>query len=279
MTLINYLLNKLLLFLRVNIFEMINFDKIEANLESLRIQYLTAQPFPYLIIDGFCDEEKLNNAYNSIPELDNKSRDYAFANNKFEKSNYKVLSPELDELYHDLASERFNKILSFITAKKIFVDPKNHGGGLHQGKKNSFLDMHLDFNYHPINKNWYRELNLLLYLNKDWKEDYKGHLKIKDLRTDEEAELAVPFNRLIIQQCAPYTLHGYDMTNFPEGRYRTSIATYAYQVHNMHFEKPRTTDWFPKEDASFAKKLLAKNYNFLVQTKNKFFGSGTAKNQ
>jgi hypothetical protein len=27
------------------------------------------------------------------------------------------------------------------------------------------------------------------------------------------------------------------------------------------------------------KKLLAKNFNFLVQTKNKFFGSGTAKNQ
>ena len=174
---------------------------------------------------------------------------------------------------------KFNKILSFITSKKVFVDPKNHGGGLHQGKKNSFLDMHLDFNYHPINKNWYRELNLLLYLNKDWKPEYKGGLKIRDLRTNEEAELDVPFNRLIIQQCAPYTLHGYDMTNFPEGNYRTSIATYAYQIHNRHLETPRTTDWFPKEDASFFKKQLAKNYNFLVQTKNKLFGSGTAKNQ
>ena len=69
------------------------------------------------------------------------------------------------------------------------------------------------------------------------------------------------------------------MTNFPEGIYRTSIATYAYQKHNMNLEKPRTTDWFPKEDASVAKKLLAKNFNFLVQTKNKLFGSGTAKNQ
>lgn len=258
---------------------MINFEVLESNLEKLRTQYLTAQPFPYLILDNFCEEEKLNRAYSSIPELDNKSRDYAFANNKFEKSNYKVLSSELEELYNDLASERFNKILSYITAKKVFVDPKNHGGGLHQGKKNSFLDMHLDFNYHPINKNWYRELNLLLYLNKDWKPEYKGHLKIQDLRTDEQTEFEVPFNRMIIQQCAPYTLHGYDMTSFPDGKYRTSIATYAYQVHNRHLETPRTTDWFPKEDASFMKKMLAKNYNFLVQTKNKFFGSGTAKNQ
>ena len=139
--------------------------------------------------------------------------------------------------------------------------------------------MHLDFNYHPIQKNWYRELNLLLYLNKDWKPEYKGELKIQDLRTDEKAEIEVPFNRMIIQQCAPYSLHGYDMTNFPEGKYRTSVATYAYQVHNRILETPRTTDWFPKHDASFLKKQLAKNYNFLVQTKNKLFGSGTAKNQ
>jgi hypothetical protein len=73
-------------------------------------------------------------------------------------------------------------VLAKLASQKTFVDPKNFGGGLHQGKKNSFLDMHLDFNYHPLNKNWYRELNLLLYLNKDWKPEYKGQLKIKDLR-------------------------------------------------------------------------------------------------
>lgn len=258
---------------------MINFVDIENNLERLRIEYHTAQPFPHLIIDNFCDEIKLNQAYNAIPELNNKSRDFVFANNKFEKSNYKELCPELEELYHDFTSERFNKILSFITSKEVFVDPKNHGGGLHQGKKNSFLDMHLDFNYHPLHKNWYRELNLLLYLNKDWKPEYKGSLKIHDLRTGKEAEIEVPFNRLIIQQCAPYTLHGYDMTSFPENKYRTSIATYAYQVHKNQIEKIRTTDWHPKEDAGLFKRLLANNYNLLVQTKNKLFGSRTAKNQ
>ncbi|WP_373493150.1 2OG-Fe(II) oxygenase [Aquiflexum sp.] len=258
---------------------MINFDEIEKNLAQFRLAYHTAQPFPHLVIDNFCDEAKLHLAYNSIPELVNKSRDYVFANNKFEKSNYKELCPELNELYEDYSSDRFNRLLSFITSKEVFVDPKNFGGGLHQGKKNSFLDMHLDFNYHPLHKNWYRELNLLLYLNKDWKPEYKGGLRVKDLRSGKETEIAVPFNRLIIQQCAPYTLHGYDMTAFPEGKYRTSIATYAYQIHEHLIEKPRTTDWFPKENSSFLKKILANNYNFLVQTKNKFFGSATAKNQ
>ena len=97
---------------------MINFDYLEQNLDALRVQYLTAQPFPYLIIDGFCNEEKLQKAYANVPELNNKSRDYGFAGNKFEKSNYKEICPEFLELYNDLASERFNKILAYITAKK-----------------------------------------------------------------------------------------------------------------------------------------------------------------
>ncbi len=258
---------------------MIHFDLLENKKEKLREEYLFAKPFPYLIIDNFCDEEKLLKAYHSIPELENKSRDYVFANNKFEKSNYKVLCPEFDELYSELNSDRMNALLSFITNEAVFVDPKNFGGGLHQGKKNSFLDMHLDFNYHPLNKGWYRNLNLLLYLNHNWKAEYGGHLKIRDLRNEQTKDLEVPFNRLIIQQTRAYTLHGYDQTHFPPGIFRTSIATYAYTEHSHPIEKPRTTDWFPKEGDSALKKFMAKHYNTAVQMKNKVFGSATAKNQ
>lgn len=260
---------------------MINFDFLEKNKEGLRLSYLTAQPFPYLIVDNFCEEEKLLKLEAEIPELENKSRDYVFANNKFEKSNYKEIGPLFQEIYDDLKSERMNSFLCFIANRKIFVDPKNHGGGLHQGKKNSFLDMHLDFNYHPIHTNWFREFNLLLYLNKNWQPQYKGELKVEDLRTGEKKELAVPFNRMIFQQCAPYTLHGYDMTSFPEGHYRTSIATYAYSEHIVQLEKPRTTDWFPERGSapSAAKTVIANNYNMMVKVKNKLFGIGTAKNQ
>lgn len=258
---------------------MIKFDFLEENKETLRLKYLLAKPFPYVVLDNFCDEEALVEAYNSIPELENKSRDYVFANNKFEKSNYKEISPKFQELNEELHSDRMNAFLSYITNEAVFVDPKNFGGGLHQGKKNSYLDMHLDFNYHPLNKDWYRNLNLLLYLNKDWQPAYGGHLKLRDLRSEETDELAVPFNRMIIQQTRGYTLHGYDMTNFPEGNYRTSIATYAYTRHAMNIEKSRTTDWFPKDDASQSKKFMAKHYNTAVQMKNKLFGSNTAKNQ
>jgi hypothetical protein len=153
-----------------------------------------------------------------------------------------------------------------------------HGGGIHQGKKNSFLDMHIDFNYHPLHPLWCRHLNLLLYLNKDWDPAYGGQLKLKDLRTGAEKVLEVPFNRLIIQLTTKYTLHGYDQTHFPDGHFRTSIASYAYCAHQFQIEKPRTTDWYPG-DGHPVKQLLASIYDPAVKMKNKLFGSSTAKNQ
>jgi hypothetical protein len=257
---------------------MINFNILEENKESLRLDYLLAKPFPHLIIDDFCDHKKITALYDKIPDLKNKSRDYIFAKNKFEKSNYSELGDEFQELYNDLSSKRMNDFLSFIANEEVFVDPDNHGGGLHQGKKNSFLDMHLDFNYHPLKKGWYRNMNLLLYLNKDWRQEYKGHLKLVDLRTGEDKELEVPFNRMIIQQTRAYTLHGYDQTNFPDGLYRTSIATYAYTKHKHLIEKPRTTDWVVK-DGKPLKKMVASVFGPAVKIKNFFFGSGTAKNK
>ncbi|HEX7845605.1 MAG TPA: 2OG-Fe(II) oxygenase [Chitinophagaceae bacterium] len=257
---------------------MINFNFLDTNKEKLRLDYLLAKPFPYLIIDNFCDATKIDALYSKIPELNNKSRDYMFANNKFEKSNYRELGVEFEELYTDLISSRMNDFLSFIANEDIFVDPDNHGGGLHQGKKNSFLDMHLDFNYHPLKKGWYRNMNLLLYLNKNWKPEYKGDLKLHDRRTGEEKELPVPFNRMIIQQTRAYTLHGYDQTFFPENKYRTSIATYAYTFHKDLVEKPRTTDWFAKKDEP-VKRVISTVYGPAVKVKNLLFGSGTAKNK
>lgn len=123
-------------------------------------------------------------------------------------------------------------------------------------------------------------MNLLLYLNKDWKPEYGWQLKLRDLRTDERTEIPINFNTLVIQQCEDYTLHGYDFTSFPEGKFRTSIATYAFTEHARQLYKPRTTDWIPeKEGDGLLKRLIGRNFHRLVKVKNSILGSGTAKNQ
>lgn len=255
---------------------MINFQQLETKKEEWRLLFLLAKPFPYLAIDGFCEPGKALELYRQVPDIQTKSRDYIFAANKFEKSQIREISPLFSELYDDLVSEKFQRFLQFISNEEVFVDKTLHGGGIHQGKKNSFLDMHIDFNYHPLHPNWYRTLNLLFYLNKDWVPDHGGHLKLKDLRTGQEKKIDICFNRMIIHLTGKHTLHGYDRTDFPEGTYRTSIASYAYSVHQYRIEKPRTTDWHPADDQPI-KKILARMYDPAVKIKNRIFGSSTAK--
>ena len=98
------------------------------------MDYLSAKPFPFIVIKNFCDLAKISELYNQIPNLTNKSRDYMFAKNKFEKSNFGELGPLFLELQEDLRSNHLNNFLSYISSKEVFVDPKNHGGGLHQGE-------------------------------------------------------------------------------------------------------------------------------------------------
>lgn len=254
---------------------MIRFDYLEQNKEKFREQFLTAQPFPHIGIDDICDAEKLNQLYQQIPEIETPSADYVFAKNKFEKSRYYELGGLFEELYNDFISDAFQQWLCYVTNENVFVDKTFYGGGIHQGKDGSFLDMHADFNYHPLHDHWYRNLNLLLYINKDWKKEYGGELKLEDGRTGVKTEVDVPFNRLAIMHCRSYTLHGYDPIRFPEGTARTSIAAYAYTLHEHRMEGARTTVWHVKKE-NWAKYILSKIWVPAVKLKSKFSKSKTA---
>lgn len=254
---------------------MINFEYIEANKEQFRNGFLNAKPFCFLAVDGFLHPDKAEELYKSIPEIETQSADYVFAKNKFEKSKFWTMGGIFEELYNDLTSKRFEDWIKYVTNEDVFIDREFYGGGIHQGKAGSFLDMHADFNYHPLKENWFRNLNLLLYLNKDWKKEYGGELKLEHSQTGEKVEVDVPFNRFVVMHSRGYTLHGYDPIKFPEGKYRTSIAAYAFTLHEKQMEDSRTTVWHV-EKSSPLKYLLSKIWVPAVKLKSKFSKSKTA---
>tara|TARA_B100000575_G_C23112700_1_gene642910 strand:+ start:1034 stop:1819 length:786 start_codon:yes stop_codon:yes gene_type:complete len=261
---------------------MINFEKLENLSDKYEQEYADASPFPHIVVDNFCNE-KINsiveNLPNPIEHKINQSRDYVFAKNKFEKSNFRSFGPEFNEIYEDLISDRFKNFICKITGEEVFVDPEFHGGGLHQGGEGSFLDMHVDFNVHPQNNEWIRELNILLYLNKSWKKEYRGELEIEHLKARGEIKKIEPiFNRCVIMLTKNFTLHGYKKINFPKNEFRRSIATYAYTHSKNNQIEERSTQWFP-EDSNPAKRLLGQYWPKLVKIKGMLFGSATKKNK
>lgn len=260
---------------------MINFDKIDNGIDKYASEFKSGGIFEYVVIDEFCDPKKLLDLVNQIPDPDisgvNKSRDYIFAKNKYEKSQFRQYGKLFDELYHDLISDRFKKQLRIITGESVFVDEDFHGGGLHQGGKGSYLNMHADFNFHPNNHSWFRNLNILLYLNVDWRPEYGGQLKLRNKLNDKRTEIEPLFNRCVIMFTRDYTIHGYDPINFPNGQYRRSIAAYAYS-EVVSEGVIRSTTWYP-EDGGYIKRVIGKHWPKLVKIKNKFLGSSTSKNK
>ena len=262
---------------------MINFEYLENNKESLSEQFHSAAPFEHIVIDNFCEEEKLLSALSSIPDPVgsnvNKSRDFIFAKNKFEKADFDQLDPNLSVLKSELLSEKFEKLVSEIVKEEIFIDPTFHGGGLHQGGTGSYLNMHADFNFHPLNKTWFRNINILIYLNDGWQKSYAGELKLINKNDPDGKEYLVEpkFNRAVIMFTRDYTLHGYDAIQFPEGEYRRSIAAYGYTKHAEE-GVVRTTVWYP-EDGGGIKKVLGKYMPYIVRLKSSVLGSKTGKNK
>ena len=157
---------------------LVNFDRLEATQAALRDQFATAQPFRHVVIDDFADPVGLATLLAEMPDPHEagigKSRDYVFAKNKFEKSGFAEFGPQSRELYTELCSDRFGEVLRAITGEDVFVDPAFHGGGMHQAGEDSFLDMHVDFNKHPLHESWFRNLNILLYLNPGWEPAWRG---------------------------------------------------------------------------------------------------------
>lgn len=253
---------------------MIQFDKLEANAADLQRAFRAAQPFSHLVLDGFCDAAALRELVGEIPDPAAlqipKSRDLVFAKAKYQQTEFRHAGPRSEQMFADLTSARFQKLLCAITGEDVFVDAGFHGGGFHQGGRGSFLDMHADFNYHPERDTWLRNLNILLYLNDGWAPDHGGQLKLRHKTSRLEAEVAPLFNRCVIMHTRDYTLHGYDPIQFPAGAYRRSVAAYAYTLA----EQPgaaRTTTWFPERGGPL-KRALGRAMPQLVSLKAKLLG-------
>jgi len=251
------------------------------NRSDLHTQFISGEPFPLLVMDHFLPTTVVNGLSEEIAAFQDfqKTNDYIFAKNKFENPSIDMLGPNGAAIKELLLSPEMAEALTLIYGTRVFVDPDFVGGGLHRGGEGSFLDMHADFNLHPRNRRWIRELNILLYLNKKWRPEYGGNLDLRHAHTGETGSIEPVFNRLVLMLTKDFTLHGYKPITFPSGQFRTSIATYAYSEAGANDDLTNmrtTTSWVP-ESGGVMKSIVAKVTPKLVELKQKILGSSTAR--
>tara|TARA_S200000501_G_scaffold253025_1_gene237140 strand:+ start:50 stop:904 length:855 start_codon:yes stop_codon:yes gene_type:complete len=226
-----------------------NFDNY---IEKESHNYSKAKPYPHIVINDFFDDSFLNEILTSFPDLSQVKSSEQWKNQnevKFGNSNYSSFPDKIKLFFDFLNSKNFLNFLQRITSikEKLVHDPELNGGGLHEIKKGGVLKVHTDFNRHP-KLNLDRRINVLIYLNKNWKDDYGGHLELWDKDMSQCVKKISPnFNKMVIFSTTDFSNHGHpDPLKCPNELSRKSIALYYFssgrpehEIINKH-KKNRT---------------------------------------
>jgi Rps23 Pro-64 3,4-dihydroxylase Tpa1-like proline 4-hydroxylase len=252
----------------------ISFDELIRLGESLRPTYLAAAPFPHVVIDDFLPPALLDQVVAEFPGPDavDWKRFKDGTGRKLATRDESQFGPTTLALIHHLNSSRFIRFLEALTGIDCLVpDPHLEGGGLHQIERGGFLKVHADFNLHKKLK-LDRRLNVLLYLNKDWADEYGGNLELWTQEMDRCVKKISPiFNRCVVFNTTDFSFHGHpEPLTCPEGRARRSIALYYYsngrpaeelsRSHStLYKRRPGEKLYSPKASAKdFIHRLLSK---------------------
>lgn len=205
--------------------------------DRLREQFRAAQPFRYAVIDDFLDTAFFARLMAEFPSFDAQKavNELGQQGRKAVVSNIAAISPAYREFDALIRSRDFLALMEKITSiDGLRYDPDYVGGGTHENLDGQDLDPHVDFNYHPT-RHTHRRLNLILFLNPEWSEEWGGCLELfRDPWAPgaEQSASVVPLaNRAVIFETTESSWHGFRRIRLPEEKQhlsRRSIAVYFY---------------------------------------------------
>jgi len=220
------------------------FDPVSLNIlaTKLREEYKQAAPFPHVVIDDFLPEGALRAVLSEFPEPER--ADWIAFDNAAEKKLATKSETQMGDwtrfLLYQFNSSVFIDFLERLTGiQGLLPDPHFWGGGLHQIERGGFLKIHADFTRHPVLP-LDRRLNVLLYLNEGWQEEYGGQLELWNREMTRCVVRVLPtFNRCVIFSTTAFSFHGHpDPVACPAGETRKSLALYYFSNGRPEEEHP-----------------------------------------
>jgi len=224
---------------------------------SLAKEYKNNQPFPHIRLKEFLRPEVADSIAKEFPATGTDAwTQYKHHNeNKLGMAKRELFPPRLGAAADELNSPEFVGWLSQLTGiPGLMPDPSLEGGGLHQSGPGGFLNVHTDFSMHHYHKNWRRRVNVIVYLNPGWKEEWGGAIEFWEKPMRRCAAKYPPLlNHAVIFTTDDRSLHGFpDPLHCPEGQSRKSLAFYYYTlddepvVHSTNYFARPTDGWKEK---------------------------------
>jgi hypothetical protein len=212
-------------------FDGINWHSIESQIDG----FGKKPPFDYVVIDDFFKDEFAQTLSSEFPAYDSDA--WHGYNNPIEVkkvcNNWNVFPANTYKVFSYFNSEEWLNYLSLklTNGKKLHGDNGLNGGGWHTHKQGGKLNTHLDYSLHP-KLGLQRKLNIIIYMNPNWQEDWGGALGLWGNESAEKpGDLVVSvwnkFNRAIIFDTTQNSWHGLpEPLTCPPSEARQSLAAY-----------------------------------------------------
>ena len=202
--------------------------------------------FPHIVIDNFLNNNVVEQVEEEMSqEMHWVSDDHNHSQKKQSMQIIGQMPPMVKSVCYFLNSKPFVDFLCYVTGhKNVIVDESLNGGGMHRTLRGGFLNVHHDYTdfdkfhdqwYNPnskpkiLGRGLYRHLNLLIYINDEWKSEWGGDLEFwsPDLK-QKIKEVKFEKNKAILFGIDGVP-HGYQKPlECPEDTFRKSLAFYYY---------------------------------------------------
>jgi len=207
------------------------------DVDRYRDAFLHADPFKHVVIENFFDPSFAERLLADFPSFDTRlaKNEMGKVGGKAVQTNIRTISPVYEELYAVIGGRPFLDFVSRLSGiPDLILDPKMYGGGTHDNQHGQELDPHVDFNYDE-GRQLHRRLNLIVYMNKEWRGEWGGALEIhsnpRDPYTNQIRAYDPLFNRCVMFETNEYSWHGFPKIDLPEDKRhlsRKSISIYLY---------------------------------------------------
>ncbi|HZR85024.1 MAG TPA: 2OG-Fe(II) oxygenase [Candidatus Binatia bacterium] len=215
---------------------LLDLERLQRIARAHRDAYASATPFPHAVIDGLFDDAVLERVRREFSTESPRSiterldRHVAGKRSLRDHPDHAGFSPFVRFFVSHLNSIFLLGFLRELTGiPDLISDPYLDGAGLHETFPGGWLDVHADFNFHGACF-LDRRVNLLVYLNRGWREEWGGELELWDRDLAACAKRVAPvFNRTVVFNTSDVSFHGHpDPVRCPPGESRKSIALYYF---------------------------------------------------
>jgi hypothetical protein len=198
---------------------------------ELAKRFADGQPFPHVIVDGFLGAGLVRAVLAEFPETRAMGKQYAdeaqVKSASEDPATWGATTRAVMTFLNGTETLRWLEQITGIPA--LAADPTFRGGGLHQIRRGGKLGIHADFDRHEVT-GLARRLNLLIYLNENWQDEWGGHLELWDRSMKScEVRVAPVAGRAVLFATDAGSFHGHpDPLACPPAVTRKSLALYYY---------------------------------------------------